>query len=310
MLSLFFGLQSKAKTRIDSRIIEVLTAFRLSGYNVLNLHTVSSNDYLFINQFIEELGIRILKANILKPVGLTEYKQAEAKFLAMLSGFLNNTNDTFPRVYYAAQLLQYFTLLCDNSIPGQQSFPDFHRFLSDNLIKYGDTGNNVFVIEYKLIKIYNDLCVLTDFIAEEASIPQNIERQSAFLANHLLDLHTMVTQFTCDAPDNVFACYLYFVSHYATAKLLELQYRLKKDGEHDALADAQQSHLSAALAALEKINRLPSHHQEIGNTHLPGAEFSFGQSILGKLPVSDINEIRDHITSLLQPKQSSYSAFQ
>ncbi len=88
-------------------------------------------------------------------MGVPAYKSVYKQFSQTVNS-LQNT-DRFATVYFAAQLLQYYTIICDEDFSPKSGFTEFQEFLFTNRHKFGDMTGNVLVTEYCLIKIYNDL---------------------------------------------------------------------------------------------------------------------------------------------------------
>ena len=291
---------------INPLLVKKLTHIRLSGYNNAQINReILESDYNDLKALIRELGENILKANVKKTGERNDFMEIRAKFVKMTDVFINHSN-VYTITTYAAQLLQYYTIVCNKNFHSEQDFPSFDRFLFNNKRTLGDASINAFIVEYKLIKIYNDLSTLVDAISGTIAPIENSEQKSAFLKEHLQLLHETVSNFKCNAPDNVFSHYLNFVSNYATAKALELDYRmlemkLAKSTPEDEqeLSVKQQIYLDNAKESLDEIEKLPLFFEERNSPHVKGMEFSFGQDVFSKLPVRNIGEIIEHVSALL-----------
>lgn len=125
------------------------------------------------------------------------------------------------------------------------------------------------------------------------------------LVNQLIELQQIVSDYTIQAPDNVFPQYLTFVINYTTAKLLELNYiiqdaAVEKLAPEDGLqlSDIQQVYLGLSKQALKEIDDLPRYFEERGLKHIKGMEYCFGQEILHKFPITDLEKTTDHLVLL------------
>ena len=303
----FFSPAGKIKTtKTDSEIIQKLTSIRISGYKPHKINQdIETTDIDSIKALIKKLGDNILKANVLAADGTDKYVDTRTKFHSMLDDFIAQSNKCDITVY-AAQLLQYYTVVSDDAFTSELSSHEFEQFLTDNDHgKFGNTQKNAFIVEYKLIKIYNELTTLTDAASGKIAHIVDSNEKAMVLVNQLIELQQIVSDYTIQAPDNVFPQYLTFVINYTTAKLLELNYiiqdaAVEKLAPEDGLqlSDIQQVYLGLSKQALKEIDDLPRYFEERGLKHIKGMEYCFGQEILHKFPITDLEKTTDHLVLL------------
>ncbi|BBB15278.1 hypothetical protein RVIR1_07890 [Candidatus Rickettsiella viridis] len=286
------------KNKTLSELTALLTAIRVSGYNTEEIASISKAKLSLISALIINLGNKILKTRIESEEPLARAKLDFSQLIKRLAGDSN----TVAFVRYACQLLQYYTLLCDKEFVPDMTLQDWQNFLYINKESFGDTTNNPFVIEYALIKIFNQLNELTDSVEGKiAPLPQ-LDETRLYLHHRLEKLAETINLWASNDTNNVFFHYLKFVYHYAYSKAIELQFLAKKvsltEEENVNLSDSQQLYLLAAKDSINKIDTLYEQTKNNAQLVIQGTEFSFGLNVLIKLPTSDINQIKEHLSSL------------
>lgn len=294
----FFS-QPKLKTDVFVPVIKKLTEIRKSNYKITLINQMKVEEFSDLEALVLSMGNKILKANH-NEFNETQLSDTQANFRQTIEFFFASRNK-FVITYFSAQLLQYYTIICNDEFKPNTSLQDFLIFLGSNLESFGSVDNNLFITEYKLIKIYNDLCRLTDSSSEENFSTPEIEAECNILLEQLNKIKIQVDRWCMDAPSNIFLQYLTFVINYSSAKVIELQYSIKGSSieldEQNLLHKCQKIFLNASKGNLEKIitlNKEQSHTSVIA-----GTEFSLGQNILVKLPNVDLNKIKEHVVSLI-----------
>ncbi len=303
--SLFSFLGKAPSGAIDNDLVRTLTGIRVMDYNIVKINAITDDEYALIKQLIETLGMRILKANLANHDSFDDFIQAKLKLTTTISNFMQGKLSKFAVISFAAQLLQYYTIICDDKVTQNKSLSDFNNFLTTNKARFGDTSKNLLVAEYQLIKLYNDIAGLTDSVSDTSESEQQIERDITYLSEQIVYLNTLVKNWVTDAPDNVFVHYLDFVVNYSFSKMSELKYQLLKnhphlshDSDESSLSDTQQMSLKLAKNSLVKIEKLFEYFKDRKSTHSKGLEFSLGQNVLTKLPITNLEEVKTHVASL------------
>lgn len=288
----FFKVKLVSLKASEKEIIGKLIHFRLSGYQSSAINHLTNETMEQIRELAIKFGEQILEVNCPSSVS---YSQAKINF--------NQIIKKLPPIKfiigsYTAQLIQFYTITSSDKFIPEQSSNEFNDFLMANIKEFGSTHQNLFIAEYKLIKIYNDLCDFVD--AHEgvlALIPQQKE-QLDYINTELNQLHGQIKNWLAGDPCNVFTHYLNFASHYCYAKKFELFFKINQhtltDDEKEDLAFEQNFHLQLAHNSLDEYEALISDPDQVYS----GAEFSLGRNVLEKLPTSSLDEIKSHVASL------------
>ena len=288
----FFKVQKASMSAAEKSIIEVLVDIRLSNYHPSKISRLSQGDLPTIRALATKLGEKVLEAN--NQDSLT-YNEARINFSRALKALPENNK--FIIGSYTAQLLQYYTIVSAEEFVADQSILAFNEFLIANRATFGDIYKNLFIAEYKLIKIYNTLCDLVD--AKHGTLaPFNEQKElMELIPKELATLRVQINQWLLDAPDNAFIHYLSFSHYYSCAKAHELSFlHNEKLLTEDEKLDAVQNQDLLFKLAEEELAIIES-LQTSERTFL-GAEFSLGQDLLSKMPVSDLESVKTHIAEL------------
>jgi len=278
----------------------LLTEIRVAGYPVPQIKGISKKKFSAIKKLTRDLGKKILTAN-LKDEDVEELAKASHTFDAAINR-LWNFDDKFPAVNFACQLLQYYTITSDQDFRKNLTTLEFCNYLEINSEKFGDCNDNIFIAEYKLIKIYNDLTHFTDAVRSGVTPIGDLEKQLQCISQELNFLAEKIKNWESAAPDSLFFQYLSFARYYITAKTVEFQYTVQESlltpDEKNYCVASQQACLRFALQKLNDINELLKDTEEHGIEAASGMEFSLGRNVLRHLPSDNIEEIRAHVTSL------------
>ncbi len=292
-------MRSIFKTASEPNIIELLTQVRNANYSVISIHRINDNHLFQIQELVTDLGQKILGSKSDADLKITE---AHIKLQKVVSELMQ-TKNKYAIVSFAAQLLQYYTIICDKDFEPQQSLEDFNRLLTKRSA-FGEVSSNLFVMEYRLVKIYNDLITLSDAQMGKIAPIRDGECKLGILLEQLAAIKEKIDEWEPQNPDNIFVGYLNFTINYTYAQVLECQFNLQKhklsEQEKALYADSQKDvFLTAAFDALVKIRTLEQYCNERQMLFAKGAEFSLGQSLLHKMPVDDLKVIQEHVSSLV-----------
>jgi hypothetical protein len=275
----------------EQAIINLLVEIRYSDYKPTLINDLSSESLTQIRALVIKLGERILEANCQNPL---LYPEAKINFHRVVK--------TIPEIKfivcsYAAQLVQYFTIVSTDDFTVEQSIVGFNDFLASHKKQFGDTDKNLFITEYKLIKIYNNLC---DLVEEQNGTlaPGSKEDKVGLVTliiSELVRIRTQIDQWILDAPENIFVRYLSFCHYYSYAKALEFNFTEHQEtlSEEERLAEAATQDFALKLAQEELV------HCEYlkDKSKCSGLEFSLGQDVFNKMP-ADLDKIKSHVASL------------
>ncbi|KTC66198.1 hypothetical protein Lade_0856 [Legionella adelaidensis] len=288
-------------TRNDT--IAALTEFRDNNYQLRFISPVTEAHFPEIKNWVLELGTKILRVNA---TNLEEINVAQSQFAKIVDVFFQ-TKNKFAICSFAAQLLQYYTVISHARFTSEFNAIQFREFLKEHEKELGSVENNSLITEYRLIKIYNDLTDCLDSINGVKRPIPDVNEKLGFLLGELNTIQEKINQWIYDAPDNVFIAYLKFVVSYACAKALELQHKLiptEEREQKEMVAGSQRFFLQDCLQGLKNIQSIQTLSAERGHTFVKGAELSLGQNVLIKLPVSDLDAITSHVSSLLEASSS------
>lgn len=290
------------------RLIWDLTAARVKHYTQPWVERVlpkqANEHYAPLKSLIRFFGEKMLKATpAIKPI---DYPKAYAKFNKMLDLFVSDKSDSFSIVFYAAQLSQHYTVACHPSYSSELKLVKFEEFLEENKATFGVCTYNRFIIEHKLVIMYNEFSLLVKSAAGHiAPIPQAAEK-ARLLQERWRELRPIVTGFERTYPNCVFSRYLNFLINYTMAKALEMDVHLSMKDVAPAEMDevsledqwkhAQHAFIARAKESLNYTQALSSSDEP--PSHIPGMEFCFGQNVLTKLPTADFDLIRTHLEDL------------
>jgi len=294
----FFKVPQTSMTPSEKTVIELLVEIRNSDYKPAMVNRLTMEHLLQINNLVTKLGAKILEANSRDAIA---YNEARINFSRVIKELPENK---FVLSSYAAQLLQYYTIVSADEFSPDQGVVEFNDFLYEHRASFGNTYKNLFIAEYKLIKIYNSLCDLIEMHEGTlAPIPAaSKEKLISTIISELEKLKKQMDQWILDAPDHTFIHYLSFAYYYCYAKTLELHFlenqKMMSEEEKATASDTQHAALKFAKDALKDVENLKN------NSKFPGTEFSLGQDLLGKLPIKDFDTIKLHLSELIESSNS------
>jgi hypothetical protein len=295
MFEFFCKLLPTSLSKMD--IIRLLTQFRISNYSQPEL--IPDSALPSIKTFVANIGDRILDSQIADQEKRAYTKREYSNSLYLL--FTDNKKIT--ALKYAAQILQFHTLLCQKeSIPALDA-EAFYKFLDGKVGVLGVCNNNLFITEYKLIKIYNDLCHYYDSVKGLIAPVIDIKSKKDFLFEKLSELTTIIQGLMLEEPDNIFYQYLNFSVKYSMAKAVELEYHLTESTlsseEKPLFVGSQTLCLEHAYKSILAIEKLMETQVNSGRTKLyvGGQAYTLGQSVLSSLPIDNIELIKAHVQS-------------
>lgn len=299
-----FNKSAKLNSAKNPDIIKKLILIRISGYNLEDIYKeIKEQDYEPLITLVKELGGEILKVNLIHSQGTNQFLTARARFNELINTSVLASK--FSLVCYATQLLQFYTLLCDTQFSPNSSIKSFCQFLEEKRHQLGGTDTNLFILEYKIILIYNELSFYLDsYNNSEEPINNNLEQLDVFkcISQQLIRLKEYLDHSIIESPNHIFLRYLHFISQYTFAKLIEFKFTMQNEVSEEGMLELthrQLIHLNLAKEALEKIEELTLYFQQIGINFVSGVEFSFGQNVLSKFPETQIDRIKKHLISLI-----------
>lgn len=300
-IKLFFR-NLKSQSCVNPKIVEALTRTRINYYKPTQISKITNEEFGGIKSLIFTLADKILVSNYqVSENEVLQLMDAKNQLKATLSHFLEHQSK-LEVVTFAGQLLQYYTVLCDEDFNKQSTLEDFLSLLKRKENTFGLTNNNVFICEYMFIKLYNDLCQFEDTLTKNIARPKNPLAILESLNNQLTSLLSQINKWMIDAPDNIFIDYLNFIANYTLAKSLEIRFILLKsnldDNQQYDISNQQQHYIDEAKESLEKIQELYHSVSDRGMRQPKGVEFCLGKELFEKLPAQKIEQLQSHLASL------------
>jgi len=299
--------KAKFKSAILRETINKLTLIRIYEYDKSQIQQeIQEKDFRQIPVLISELSEKIQKINIIRLDGPVSFRKTRKKF----NELLNNTwyEDKFHAIKFAAQLLQYYTIVCDDAFKSESSFIQFQQFLDENEDKFGTVTNSLFITEYTLIKIYNDLSEFDEVYKDIGASDDKLNNSPDFpvvgkLCNALKELEPSIAAEVAASPDNIFLQYLNFIHSYTAAKATEIQYKLQAvstiEAEPTEWIEIQRKQLNKAKTALHTMETLFEQYDGKKDKTGSGLEYSLGQNVLHHFPEKNLNDLEKHVSALL-----------
>ncbi|BCA94654.1 hypothetical protein TUM19329_10150 [Legionella antarctica] len=292
----------KNTSNIAPEIIKKLILLRLSEYSLKRIEKEMTPVYFGqLHVLILELSQRIQKANIIRSGGPIAYKIAKKRFEGLLDA--QWYADKVHAIVFGAQLLQYFTIVCDNDFDPNDNIFAFVRFLKYNESRFGNTEDNLFITEYTLIKAYNELCKYDDIYKEIINGNEKTKQMEAALSIKRLagKIYTLEQHLALKSAGNshhIFYQYLAFIISYTRSKITEILFELNIPKE---LEEEPKKWMSSQRELLVKahthLNALDALMQD--PERLKGAEYSLGWDILYNFPEKSIERLKLHIEELI-----------
>lgn len=286
------------KPTLYRSVIKKLVAARIKNYDPIWVrHTFSKAVMTEVLSLVKTLAKKILISNFEQ----TKEHRKDLTYLNQLLFSLAQRNQK-DIIFYAANLLQFYTIICDDFFKNHPSFKDLKQFLNHGQTKFGITTENPFILEYQLIALYND------FDAYSHQLENHLEN-SASIHSKIQSLETDFKQIICQLnhlyqsnPDHLFYQNLQFIAYYTMAKFNELELHMKKNQltaqEVNVLIQQQNTHLKKAQSFLHSISENIQKETRHGQFAL-GREYWVNQKIFTKFPEHDLEAMNAHIQQLL-----------
>lgn len=285
----------------DSRkTIILLDKIRTGNYNSSDVKNVSDEELELIKQLVLNLANKLIRAELASSGKTESYLENKNKCLKTINNFTSK-NHKNSVIYYACQLLQFYTIQCDTNCNTAKCLNDYQASLNAKSSILGNTTNNLFVKEHEIILLYNDLINV-----EKSSLNKKSKLDKLYsLISKLSEIKSIIETITINIPNNTFLYYLRFSLNYASAKSVEIKFQLTKDelsdDEQVFFSTSQQTYLKLAKKDLESIAKLNKYCQEKRSSiQVNGNEYSLGQDVFRKMPASaNLDILKEHLSSLI-----------
>lgn len=275
--------------------VKELTKFRLNNY------PLEKDSFLFQPPHLDELMsimIEISEKTILSSSknALEAGKQCELakKNITQLA-----SQSPVLFIFFSAQLVHYFTIICDVELSAKINFAGKLNFLESKQELYGDISNNIFLLDYFIPVIYNEIFRCEDSL-EKMSPPEKLykkkwlghdeKKMELFIDSVLTTLNALKVKF----PSLLIIDYLLVMYNYTRALLNEYFFKLH-DEEY-----AEKAPTIPAEQELHYINQVKDCFLKLEKNLAVSTvdPFFLGQTLLEKFPAKSIAEFKNHLDSL------------
>jgi hypothetical protein len=217
-----------------------------------------------------------------------------------LSFLAKEKPDSF--IFFSSQLVQYYTIICDSELASINTFSKILNYIENKREHFGDVSKNLFIIEYYLIKLYNEIFrCKEEFEHASDTVKTNLKKWLDYdrkkYSSFLTHLSTILEEKIVHFPHSIYNNYLNVVLNYTHALIVEYQLRINADTYQDqekppeAFFENQQNYfkkIEKSLDVLEtKINKSSCFEP-----------FLLGSDIFSNFPIKTIPEFKAHILTM------------
>lgn len=275
--------------------VKELTKFRLNNYELEKKSFLFQPSHLdnLIDMIIEitEKTIQSSSKNALE----AEKKCALAKKNITL--FASQNPSLF--MFFSAQLIHYFTIICDVELSAKINFAGKLNFLESKKEIYADISNNIFLLDYFIPIIYNEVFRCEDSL-EKMSPQEKLykrkwlghdeKKMELFIDNVLSTLNAFKVKF----PSLLMIDYLLVMYNYTRALLNEYFFKLHPE-EY-----VEKAPTIPAEQELHYINQAKDCFITLEKNIAASTvdPFFLGQTVLEKFPAKSVAEFKRHLDSL------------
>jgi hypothetical protein len=289
------------KIPVDNKLIIKLTEYRLGDSKGELLDSFNEKDIAGLKRLDEKVSLKLLKSNK-ENFDVKDIKRIRLNNSSTL-GNLIKKGDIQELLELSSQLVQYYTFLC--KFKEEITYELTTRFLEENKKKIGNTSKNIFILEHKLVLLFNEVGALCEMARDKNESFDNIKQKKDYLSLQLSALKNTVLELVTSSSTNVFFHYLNFLQNYSHAKMSELDYWLseydkdKSIADDETFCDEQRDFLNEAKACLNVIEKLHAQNDKELSTQPLGIEYALGRKLFAKLPISNIDSLRDHLADAI-----------
>lgn len=299
---MFFSPANKVNLPNNRETIKLLTKLRMESYPMLEMRRINSDPLIKkeIKDLCLFLGSQLIKSELTAEDNESNFSAEKSCFDSILKRMCQSIN-FFNFIHYASDLLQFYTLSCQTGIEVQH-LATLDAFIASKAEILGDTTNNLFITECRVIVAYNNLVSTQEAFEKDCLSDEKIKELNILLSK-MEKIKINTEEKIKKAPDNIFAHYLNVVISYSYAKAAEILYQLKADyidkQEKVALFEFQKSYLKSAACNLDSIKKIQEFTRGVGKPYAPGLQFSFGRSLFRKLPSDNLQLLTKHVADLI-----------
>jgi hypothetical protein len=283
----------------NKHIIRELIKIRINDYKI------DLQNELFYSDTLQNLldlifGIveKILSTNNENNIRANQMQSEQLK--QQLNSLAKEKPDSF--IFFSSQLVQYYTIICDSKLASIDKFGNTLNYMENKKEQFGDVSKNLFIIEYYLIKLYNEIFKCKEeFENASDTVKTNLKKwldydrkkYSLFLTHISNILEENIVHF----PHSIYNNYLNVVVNYTLALIVEYQLRINADTYQDqekppeAFFENQKNYfkkIEQSLDVLEtKLNQSSCFEP-----------FLLGSDIFSNFPIKTIPEFKAHLQTM------------
>lgn len=283
--------------------IKVLIGLREAGFPVPELQKLLKTPYILehIKELAIELGSKFIRQELENEANSSAFLEVKKQFTDLVKA-MHGATSPFHLVFFASDLLQFYVVASEPKWQEQNTTAKVTEFLKTKQPLTGNCDGNLFVLEFKVLTMYNELITLQEGFEHTTLSQPIILAQLSALTDELVGIKKQIDTKLAAVPDNCFALYLKFAINYTCAKIAEVQFQVTESelSEADKLqhADVQKVFLKGAKEDLEKIKASQTFSKETGKPFAAGEQYCYGRSLLRKLPSDNLEVIMEHVAEI------------
>lgn len=292
---------NKEDRREAIRLLTQLREFGFPAVEIKKIYESKSTKKNIVNLCLE-IGSKLIKNELEKEGKGKNFLEEKKHFYSILKD-MERSENILPFLNYAAELLQFYTFSCQESLERKKGIINLNNFIASKKKILGDCKGNLLVIEYKIITSYNELVELQDDF-EKNNIPK--EESNSKLVGILYEIGKMKDEIEDKirkSPNNPFCFYIKFALNYCCAKAVEFQYQIGENSfneqEKIAMSELQKLFFTEAKNSLDTLKEEKRFVKINSNElHIFRNAFSIGREMLRKLPSANLETITEHLIAL------------
>ena len=171
---------------IDIELMKKLIHFRVSGNKSALLSSFDLEDTSNIKKLEEAVSHKVNQWNHENSTE-SELRKIREKNASIVDSLSEQTK--LLQLYdLTAQLVQYYTFLCRMKSTEQVSLSQVEEFIATHKRTIGEIDHNLFMLEYKLITIFNEFGSLCENVKDETYKVENLAERVAMLSKRVSEI--------------------------------------------------------------------------------------------------------------------------
>jgi len=247
------------------------------------------------------MGSKLIKKELENEGNLFTFLESKKHFNEVLKAM--QCKKTFVLlIHFAWDLLQFYTVVCDPKLQEQTTLAQLNKFLRIKESIFGNCDNNPFILEYKILTMYNEVVKLLEKIEREIVDVDAANIKLDNLLTALAEMQATAKKMHDATPFDSFIIYLNFAIKYTSSQLAEAKFKANEKsyaiGDKETIASQQKLFFIAAQEELIKIKEIRDFTIDTCQSFILGEQYSFGRPILRKLPAISLEDVYKHVSHL------------